>query len=131
MKKHWIFFGNQKSMKGVANNDYNNISFYQDGLKIIYLQPFSNNFISCFLTLYGFEQSNAILKDEIISEVCALKGNPDNIQNEEVDFKCFLGAKEKYSEFFINIDIPKGKMYLREKNPEYRANIIINLSRVQ
>lgn len=121
----------KKGMKGVVNNDFNNISFYKDGLKIIYLKPVSDDFISCILTIYGFEQNSIILKNETVLEACALKGNPGNIQNEAVDFKCFLGAEEKYSEFFINIDIPERKLYLREKDPEYRANIIINLSRVQ
>lgn len=123
----------KNNMQGVINNDFNNIKFYKDGLKISYLPGYSDGFEESIVKLYGFEPVNLVLKDELILEVCCLRGNPSDLSKGEVQFKCFAEAnnQERYAEFFINIDLVNKKVYLREKSPEYRANIILFFGKVE
>lgn len=116
----------KNNMRGIANNDFGTFCTYPKGMKLIYQNGLSNDFISSALRLYGFATADLKLKESAYIECGALSGNPMNLQKEEVQFKCFLEANDenKYAEFYINIDLPNKKLYLKEKDPNYRENII-------
>lgn len=117
-------------MRGIINNDFETFRTYPKGMKLTYQNGLSNDFISSVSRLYGFEIANLRLKESVFIECGALSGNPVNLQREEVQFKCFLEANDesRYAEFYINIDLPNKKLYLKEKDPDYRENIIRYLS---
>lgn len=120
----------KNNMRGIINNDFETFRTYPKGMKLTYQNGLSNDFISSVSRLYGFETANLKLKESVFIECGALSGNPVNLQREEVQFKCFLEANDesRYAEFYINIDLPNKKLYLKEKDPDYRENIIRYLS---
>ena len=116
----------KNNMRGIANGDFRTFCIYPKGLKLTYQNGLSDDFISSVLRLYGFGAADLKLKESAYIECGALNGNPMNLQKEEVQFKCFLEANDenKYAEFYINIDLPNKKLYFKEKDPNYRENII-------
>ena len=67
------------------------------------------------------------MNDKITSTAFILGGNPENINSEYIKTKVFFDDLDKmtfYSEWYINIDLKNKVLELREKDPEYRLNII-------
>ncbi len=120
----------KSNMRGIVNNDFRTFRAYPKGMKLTYQNGLSNDFMSSVSRLYGFGIANLKLKESEFLECGAISGNPVNLRREEVQFKCFLETNDesKYAEFYINIDLPNKKLYLKEKDPDYRENIIRNLS---
>lgn len=60
----------------------------------------------------------------------SLKGNPSRLAAGEVDIKLFFESKSeaRYAELYLNIDLPKNRVELREKDEEYRAPVVRALS---
>lgn len=116
----------KNNMRGIANHDFRTFCTYPKGMKLIYQNGLSGDFLSGISRLYGFEAADLHMKKSAYIECGALSDNPMNLQKEEVQFKCFLEANDenKYAEFYINVDLPNRKLYFREKDPDYRANII-------
>ncbi len=121
----------KSNMLGIVNNDVSTLKFYKDGIKIISLGRYSDDFINALSSLYELENVDLKMQKETLIECAALKGNPGNIEKEAVQFKCFLNAHsntEYYAEFYINFDIQNSIIELKEKDTSYRENIIYTLS---
>lgn len=116
----------RSNMQGITNNDFSTFRTYPQGMKLTYQNGLSNDFIASVLRLYGFRPADLRLKESAYIECGALSGNPMNLQKESVNFKCFVETSDenKYAEFYINIDLQAKKLYFREKDPDYRENII-------
>lgn len=121
----------KKNMRGLINRDVRTFCTYSDGMKLTYQAGMSDDFLASVGRLYEFDARALRLKDSAYIECGALSGDPANLQQEEVDFKCFVNVNDEssYAEFYINIDLPNKKLYLKEKDMEYRKNIIRFLSR--
>lgn len=116
----------KKNMRGLINRDVRTFCTYPDGMKLTYQAGLSDDFLANVGRLYELDAGALRLKDSVYIECGALSGDPANLQQEEVDFKCFLNVNDEssYAEFYINIDLPNKKLYLKEKDMEYRENIV-------
>lgn len=56
----------------------------------------------------------------------ALEGHPRQLRAERVSLKLFCEPRsdDGYAELFVNIDLPKGRLDVREKDESYRAAIV-------
>jgi hypothetical protein len=61
----------------------------------------------------------------------SLEGTPAKLADGPVKLKLFYETDkdEDLAELFLNIDVPKSRVELREKDPEYRAAIVRALGR--
>jgi hypothetical protein len=116
----------KNNMRGFTNSDIKTFCTYPKGMKLRYQNGLSDGFITTVSRLYGFEVTDLQLNKCSYIECGALSGNPMNLQKEKVEFKCFLQATDRsgYAEFYINVDVPQQKLYFKEKDPDYRENII-------
>ncbi|MGN0691428.1 MAG: hypothetical protein ACI4K7_03670 [Oscillospiraceae bacterium] len=114
------------NMRGITNNDPRTFCTYPQGMKLTYKNGLSNDLISSISRSYGLEAADLKLKESAYIECGALRGNPMALLKEEVQFKCFLEShdEKKYAEFYFNVDLPNQKLYLKEKTPDYRENIV-------
>ena len=65
--------------------------------------------------------------DKIESTTFVLGGQPENFNNDFIKAKVFfddIDEKGFYSEWFVNIDLKNKILELKEKDSEYRENII-------
>ncbi len=114
-------------MVGPDGIDINSWHTYDDGFKLIYLDKFSDNLIKCMAVAYGVDDMNLKLNKLSVIACGSLTEEPLDYKNKEIRFKCFVdGANinNSYAEFYINIDLKNKKLYLNEKDVEYRQNII-------
>lgn len=119
-------------MTGISNNNFNSWHTYEDGIKIIFLENYSENFIESIINSYELKLSNLKLKEISTIECGSLTENPLDYKNKEVKFKCFIDStneKNLYAELYINIDLPNKKIYINEKDTSYRENIVKYLSK--
>lgn len=116
------------NMQGLRDNDPHTFCTYRDGLSFSYLHGLSEALIPLMLKLYGFEPVNLQMKKSIPVECGALSSDPLSF-DKEVRLKCFVepANEKKYAEFYINVDVKRKKVYMREKDPAYRGNIILYL----
>ena len=121
----------KRDMTGLIDNDAQSWRTYKDGIKLIYLDKISDNLLDSFSKQYGFGETNLRLNKCSIIECGSLTSNPLDYKNKLVQFKCFVdstGDKGLYAEFYIDVDINNKKVYIKEKDMEYRNNIIKYLS---
>lgn len=121
----------KRGMTGITGNNIQTWHTYRDGIKIIYLDKISNDLINSISKQYGFQENNLKLSKYVIIECGSLTADPLDYESKIVQYKCFLDpAQEKglYAEFYIDIDLKNKKVYLKEKDIEYRENIIKYLS---
>ena len=121
----------KSGMTGLNNSDASTWHTYPDGIKIGFLNNFSDNLIKSINKQYELNDSNLKLNKLSIIECGAMTENPLDYKNKVVQFKCFIdsnNAKDLYAEFYINIDLQNKKLYFNEKDPGYRENIVKYLS---
>lgn len=126
----------KKGMRGIQLKD-GNLDPYTwtttiNGIKILYLNDYSDKFIKSLLKAYEFNDMDLKLNKVSPVECGCLTEEPADIENKKLDFKCFINSNcntNLYAEFYINVDLPNKKLEFREKDIEYRENIIRYLSR--
>lgn len=122
----------KNGMIGMINNNPETFCTYLNGIKLIYIENLSDSIIDVISKLYNGKANEKLkLKKTSYIECGILEGDFKNISNEEIKFKCFLDSSQQqrlYSEFYVNIDLKNNKLYINEKSPEYRNNIIKYLS---
>lgn len=107
------------------------IMFFPESIKFSSLGEISDTFIQTLSDLYNIKSSaNQFTNQEICTSV-SLKGNPLNFPKENLNLKCFFNEdnEELYSELFVNIDLDKKILQLKEKDTEYREEIIKSLEK--
>ena len=115
------------NMTGLVYNDINTWHTYQDGMKILYLDNYSNDLLKVMSKYYELDNNNYKLNSSSMIECGYLMIRPLNYKWTTVKFKCFINSNSNediYGEFYINIDLKNKKLYLNEKSTEYRENII-------
>lgn len=121
----------KSNMQGVFKEDANSFKFYKNGIKIVSIGSCSDDFLTAVTEIYGFEKKQMKLKREVLIDCVTLQGNLKERYKAIVRFKCFFDAnndKNNYAEVFINFDFNNFKVYINEKDSEYREKIISNLS---
>lgn len=117
---------------GIVNDEVDSSKFYKEGINFYSIGEISDNFISALTDLYGFDITNLKMKDRIESTIFILSGNPDNIKTDFIKTKIFFDDEDEndlYSELYANINLKDKTFELREKDSEYRQNIIKGLSK--
>jgi hypothetical protein len=76
--------------------------------------------------LYGTKQAPKGMKKATEFTAISLEGDPRHLANELTKTKLFFesNAEDQEAELFLNIDLKKGKLYLNEKDEEYRAAVV-------
>jgi hypothetical protein len=76
--------------------------------------------------VYGTKQSPNTMNKATEFMAISLGGDPRDLAKEPVKIKLFFdsNAEDRYAELFTNIDLKARKLYIREKDEEYRAAIV-------
>jgi hypothetical protein len=76
--------------------------------------------------IYGTKQSPQAMNKATEFTAISLGGDPRNLAKEPTKIKLFFesNAEDQYAELFTNIDLKARKLYINEKDEEYRAPIV-------
>jgi hypothetical protein len=76
--------------------------------------------------IYGTKQAPQAMKKATEFTALSLGGNPRDLAKEPAKIKLFFDsdAEDQYAELFTNIDLNERKLYISEKDEEYRAPIV-------
>ncbi len=131
VKLRFYLKNNMEGMEKLQNSEQS-FKFYKEGIKIESMGEYSNRFLKVLIELYELINYKGIMQREIITTCVALQHSPLNLTEIKVKFKCFFNEEEedKYAELYINFDIPNNLVEIKEKDPEYRENIIKSLIQV-
>jgi hypothetical protein len=102
------------------------LTTYRGNLSIRSIGAESDLLLRAIDEIYGTKQSpKAMNKATEFTGIC-LGGNPQELSKEIVKIKSFFDSNSanEYAEFFTNIDLNARKVYIREKDEEYRAAIV-------
>jgi hypothetical protein len=112
---------------GIIDGEVDKTRFYSKGITLYSIGKESDNFIKALISLFKQNCIPEKMNENITSTAFILKGNLENIKSEYIKIKVFFDdfdEKSFYSEWYINIDLPNNILELREKDPDYRLNII-------
>jgi hypothetical protein len=86
----------------------------------------SDAFIRVLDELYGTKVHPKSMGKEIRFTAISLEGDPRKLGNGPVKIKLFFESREErdYAELFTNIDVTHRRLEVREKDPEYRLQVI-------
>jgi len=90
----------------------------------------SDALVTAMDTLYGAQLKPASMAKATQFAAITLNGNPFDLAAGEVAIKLFFESEneDRYAELYLNIDAPKHRVELREKDEGYRAPVIRALS---
>ena len=95
------------------------------GIRLLSAGPESDRFLQVLAALYGVKNAKGKMKKEAVFTCAALQGDPAKVQTELIKWKLFHNGDEKdYCELYLNVNIPRGEVEIREKDEEYRKAII-------
>jgi hypothetical protein len=103
---------------------------YQGTAAIVSVGEESDALVRILDELYGTKLAPRSMNTETSFTAISLEGNPQELKAGAVKLKLFFEAEEeeRYAESFLNIDVAKSRVYLLEKDPEYRTPIVLALS---
>ena len=86
----------------------------------------SNRFVSLLDQLYDSNIRPSAMNDSIAFAAITLGGNPHELDSESVQIKLFFehDDEERCAEVYTNVDLPNGKIQIREKDEGYRVALI-------
>jgi hypothetical protein len=86
----------------------------------------SDSLLQALDQLFGTKQASKRMKNEAPFSALSLEGDPRDLEKGPVKLKLFLegSARNQYAELLTSIDLKSRKLYLSEKDPEYRGAII-------
>ena len=64
------------------------------------------------------------MKSEVVFSAVSLEGDPRDLEKGPVNLKLFFESRSENRELFTNIDLKMRRLYVSEKDPEYREAII-------
>lgn len=117
--------------RGIYNDKLVGLRFVvKKGVTIQSLGECSDTFIQTLASLYGVEVSNVKMKQQMKVKVASLRGELRDISRDIVKLKCFFHTDDEdlYAELYINFDVNNNIVEIKEKDDEYRANIIKSFS---
>lgn len=112
---------------GIINGEVDKTKFYIEGINIYSIGEQSDKFVTALISLYKTDIKPNKMNDKITSTTFILGGELENFKTDYIKTKVFFDDTEEkgyYSEWYINIDFKNKLLELREKDPEYRMNII-------
>jgi hypothetical protein len=112
---------------GIIDGEVDKTRFYREGINFFSVGEISDNFIKAIIWLFKIDTKPLKMLDKIKSTTFVLGGQPDNFDSDYIKSKIFFDDNDEkgfYSEWFINIDLKNKILELKEKDSEYRKNII-------
>ncbi|MDM1296252.1 hypothetical protein HX021_18360 [Sphingobacterium sp. N143] len=112
---------------GIVNTDVDKTRFYQEGINFHSIGVLSDNFVSALNILLTTDKTPMKMVSRIASTTFVLSGEPSYFEDEYIKTKIFFnisGKKDRYAEWYVNVDLKNNILELREKDPAYRRNII-------
>lgn len=112
---------------GIVEGKIDNKAFYDAGIIIRSIGKESDKFIEALSKLYNVKKSNIKMASAIEVTSYALEGNPQSFNTDNLKFKVFFDDCNKiglYAELYINISLINGVVEFREKDIEYRQNVL-------
>lgn len=116
---------------GIINGEVDNSKFYREGINFYSIGELSDNFIKALIELFKTDNQSIKMNDKVESTVFILNGHLENFNSEYLKAKIFFDDTDKngfYSEWYVNIDLKNKILELKEKDSEYRKNIINTLT---
>jgi hypothetical protein len=87
--------------------------------------PDSDVFVSVLAALYQTKATPTSMAAVIKFAGVALQGNPSRLEAGEVGIKLFYEGKDAaYAEVFLDLDLPKKRARLNEKDSDYREPLV-------
>ena len=88
--------------------------------------PQSDALVQALDTLYGSQVKPTTMVLAVRFAAITLGGDPTRLEAGEVAIKLFFESEDedRYAELYLNIDLPRGRVELREKDEEYRAPVV-------
>ncbi len=117
---------------GIKNNNIDNTAFCKEGISLRSMGIVSDRFVQALSKLYNQKGKRNNMVKELKFTSFAIGGNPKNFAFEDLKFKLFyddLFEKGLYSELYLNVNIQKKIIELKEKDVDYRENIYRALTR--
>jgi len=86
----------------------------------------SDSFLQALDHLFETKQAPKQMKSETRFSALTLEGDPRDLEKGPVKLKLFFesSAEDRYAELFTDIDLKARRLYVSEKDPEYRGAII-------
>ena len=111
---------------GFVGSEVDRTAFAEEGIVYSSIGPQSDALLDSMAELYRVDAPGSFAA-KIGVVAIALKGNPSNLRHEPVKFKVFFnpqGGEARYAELYTNVDLPKKRLELFEKDTEYRARVV-------
>ena len=112
---------------GIIDGEVDKSRFYNEGVNFYSIGDLSDNFIKALIGLFKVDIQPLKMIDKIKSTTFVLSGHPENSDSGYIKTKIFFDDTEEkgfYSEWYVNVDLKNRILELREKDPDYRRNII-------
>ena len=116
---------------GFLGDEVDNTAFEPNGATFYTIGQESDNLIRGISKLYSFPTGNKF-KNNISFYIFSLNQEQADLSKGYYKFKLFFDPSDElglYSEVYLNVNIPENEVELREKDPEYRENLIKAMTR--
>ena len=102
------------------------VTIFQGGVSYRSVGAESDLLLQAMDELYGTKQAPKVMNKATEFTAISLAGDPRDLARQPVKMKLFFesNAEDQYAELFTNIDLKARKLYINEKDEEYRAAII-------
>ena len=106
------------------------LTSYQGMIGVRSLGPTSDHLLQAMDSLYGTHMAPTGMQPFTQFIGISLQGSPTALEAGMVKIKLFFDSEdeERSAELFLNIDLPSSRVFLSEKDPEYRKAVIGSLS---
>ncbi len=106
-------------------------SAFQGTVELRSLGVESDALLNVMDQLYGTKLHPKAMKPATVFTGITLEGNPRDVSRGVVKIKLFFEPDDeaRYAELYANIDLPGGKLYVNEKDIDYRTPVIKALAR--
>jgi hypothetical protein len=116
---------------GFAGSEVDNTAFESNGATFYTIGQESDNLIKGISSLYAFPTDNKFT-NKISFDIFSLNQEQADLSKGYYKFKLFFDPNDElglYSELYLNINLPDNEVELKEKDPEYRENLIKAMTR--
>jgi len=112
---------------GIIDGEVDKTRFYKQGINFYSVGALSNNFIKALTGLYKTDNKSLMMIEKVESTTFVLDGQPEKFDSDYIKTKIFfddMDEKGFYSEWYVNVNLKNKILELKEKDSEYRENII-------
>ena len=105
------------------------LTSYQGSVRLRSTGPGSDALLKVMDSLYGTHLSPVRMGPSTEFAAISLEGDPARLHAGPVKLKLFFESddEDKYAELYLNIESERSRLYLNEKDPEYRQAVILAL----